>query len=189
MKAIINFFCFIFLITLWCPFVYLDLRRPFYPSPSISTLTRRNTSQQLTNTNTRTSGQKTVNDFFKSYPRYDEVSRFLSYLVSTYPSLSSLETIGQSFESRPLQIIRIGSTPIVSPNTRNPPAKPILWIDAGIHAREWIAPITALYIAHRLVNDYQTDPVTKNLVDTFDWRILPIANPDGYEYSHTTVTI
>lgn len=30
------------------------------------------------------------------------------------------------------------------------PNKPIIWIDAGIHAREWIAPATALYIISRV---------------------------------------
>ncbi len=28
--------------------------------------------------------------------------------------------------------------------------KPGIWIDAGIHAREWIAPATALYFIHRV---------------------------------------
>ena len=27
-------------------------------------------------------------------------------------------------------------------------SKPAIWIDAGIHAREWIAPATAVYLIH-----------------------------------------
>jgi len=29
----------------------------------------------------------------------------------------------------------------------------------------------------------------KELMDRFDWYFLPIANPDGYEYSHTNVSL
>ncbi|VDQ14846.1 unnamed protein product [Trichobilharzia regenti] len=32
------------------------------------------------------------------------------------------------------------------------PSKPIIWIDAGIHAREWIAPATALSIINKVTN-------------------------------------
>ena len=29
--------------------------------------------------------------------------------------------------------------------------KPIVWVDAGIHAREWIAPATALYLIDKVM--------------------------------------
>jgi murein tripeptide amidase MpaA len=34
------------------------------------------------------------------------------------------------------------------------------------------------------VNNYEEN---KDLVDAYDWYILPVHNPDGYEYSHTDV--
>ena len=44
--------------------------------------------------------------------------------------------------------------------------KPAVWIDAGIHAREWIAPATATWIIKELVeNDYKHPDLTENL----DW--------------------
>ena len=30
------------------------------------------------------------------------------------------------------------------------------------------------------------DATVKTLLDKFDWYILPVANPDGYVYSHTS---
>jgi len=30
------------------------------------------------------------------------------------------------------------------------PAKPAIWIDAGIHGREWVAPVIALNIANKV---------------------------------------
>ncbi len=54
----------------------------------------------------------------------------------------------------------------------------------GIHAREWIAPITALYVVDRLVEAFRSG--SDSDVTAVDWYIMPMLNPDGYEYSHTT---
>ena len=39
--------------------------------------------------------------------------------------------------------------------------KPIIWIEAGIHAREWISPAVATFIFRELVEDYGS-PQGKN---------------------------
>jgi hypothetical protein len=51
------------------------------------------------------------------------------------------------------------------------------------HAREWVTPITCLETAERLLRNYATDPMTKDLVDNLDIFILPSVNPDGAHYS------
>lgn len=51
-------------------------------------------------------------------------------------------------------------------------------VDAGIHAREWAAPISALYIMKQLIE------TATNIVNRFTFFIIPSLNPDGYEYSH-----
>ena len=45
-----------------------------------------------------------------------------------------------------------------------------------------------LFIWYQLVTNYNEDPVISDLLEEFDWYILPVMNPDGYEYSHTTVS-
>lgn len=57
--------------------------------------------------------------------------------------------------------------------------KPALFIDAGIHAREWIAPTTALYIIQQLVENSTNRYIFENL----DIYVIPSLNPDGYTYS------
>ncbi|VDK17601.1 unnamed protein product [Anisakis simplex] len=39
----------------------------------------------------------------------------------------------------------------------------------------------------KLVNGYGHDEEITKMVDTFDWYFVPVANPDGYEYSMTIV--
>lgn len=62
--------------------------------------------------------------------------------------------------------------------------RPAVLVDGGIHAREWIAPAMALYIINQLV---ENNAANSDLTDSVDWFIVPVLNPDGYEYSHTTV--
>jgi len=39
----------------------------------------------------------------------------------------------------------------------------------------------------QLISGYGEDTLTTLLVTNYDWYILPVVNPDGYEYSNTTV--
>jgi murein tripeptide amidase MpaA len=57
----------------------------------------------------------------------------------------------------------------------------------GIHAREWITPATVTYILNKLLTS--DDPVIQDLAQSFDYYVFPSVNPDGYEYTHTTVCV
>ncbi|CAG0886879.1 unnamed protein product [Darwinula stevensoni] len=109
-----------------------------------------------------------------SYHRLSDIHDYLDELAVTYPDLVTVFSIGESFEGRDLKMIKISSGV----------ATQKIWIDAGIHAREWISPATATYIIRELVENYDAN---KDIVDTFDWYIFPSHNPDGYEYTHTNV--
>lgn len=64
--------------------------------------------------------------------------------------------------------------------------KPIILIDAGIHAREWCSISTALYCISQLT---ENSPQNKSLLKHFDFVIVPVINVDGYEYSRTMVGV
>jgi murein tripeptide amidase MpaA len=51
----------------------------------------------------------------------------------------------------------------------------------GIHAREWISPASVTYIINELIENRDAHG---EAVRSVDWYILPVVNPDGYEYSH-----
>lgn len=44
-------------------------------------------------------------------------------------------------------------------------------------------------LSHQLLRNYKTDPIIANYVNKLDWFILPVMNPDGYEYSRAEVSI
>lgn len=60
-----------------------------------------------------------------------------------------------------------------------------MMVQSLLHAREWITLPVTLYAIEKLVIDI-TD---RDLVEDIDWIIMPIVNPDGYEWSHTNVRI
>lgn len=123
---------------------------------------------------------KCCNDtMFAKFHRYSHITDWLKFLVDCKSGDESLNLktfdFGSTFEGRPLLGIEIGG-----PAEGAAAAKPTIWIHANEHAREWLAGSTAIYIIDRLVNDEKYKP----LVDAIHWLIVPIENPDGYEYTH-----
>jgi len=113
---------------------------------------------------------------FRNYHGVKTFHNYLDCLSQVYSDMVSLQEIGRSTEGRSLKVIKIGK-----PATDGR-VKPAVWIDAGIHAREWISPATALYFINQLV-EHPEDPQNRFVVEQLDLYILPSANPDGYEYS------
>ncbi|XP_053686633.1 carboxypeptidase B-like [Sabethes cyaneus] len=113
--------------------------------------------------------------FFDHYPSHEEVNQYLSKLVRNYANKIEIFSTALSFEGREIMTVRI------SPDVKRKKFNRLyILIDAGIHAREWITVIVALYVVYQLV---ERDAINVRLLRNFDWIILPVLNPDGYEYS------
>ncbi|KAK6024020.1 zinc carboxypeptidase, partial [Ostertagia ostertagi] len=115
-----------------------------------------------------------------SYDKYNSLEDIQDEMIrlrKEKPDMISLIDIGETHENRSLLVIKIsGHKSVIG-------KKISMWIDGGIHAREWIAPATAMYIVRELVNGYDSDPSIQKILDHMDFYILPVMNPDGYEYS------
>ncbi|KAH8375184.1 hypothetical protein KR200_000787 [Drosophila serrata] len=107
------------------------------------------------------------------YMSYKDMMEYLDRLALAYSDRLTLQDVGRSYERRELRIARI-TNGIAQPN------KKVILMDAALHAREWTTPITALYVIHQLVVESRENAY---LLENTDWVILPLANPDGYEYS------
>ncbi|KFD70304.1 hypothetical protein M514_09565 [Trichuris suis] len=113
---------------------------------------------------------------FETYHPLKEIHGFLKAIQRKFPSITEVVKIGASYEGREMLAIRIGKLK----------TNKIIWVDAGTHAREWIGPATAVYLINRLTENYGKNPTVTELVNKFNFYILPVLNPDGYEYSWTT---
>lgn len=112
-----------------------------------------------------------------AYNRHNVINNLINDLVTANPTLASSYVAGKSSEGRDMQVIVI--------KTANSRRK--IWIDCGIHAREWISPSTCVWMMDKLIDDYKkNDATVRALLDYYEVHILPVVNPDGYEYSHTT---
>ncbi|XP_050697047.1 carboxypeptidase B-like [Eriocheir sinensis] len=106
-----------------------------------------------------------------SYHTYDEINDWLASLVSTYPTLCSIEAVGTSYEGRTMNLLTIG---------KGGADKPGIFIDGGIHAREWISPATVTFMVNELVTNSATyDDILSNV----NFYVMPAINPDGYAYT------
>ncbi len=108
---------------------------------------------------------------WEDYYSHDDINTFIDELASTNSDWVSTVSIGKSYEGRDMRVIKI---------EKAGPGAPIAWIEAGIHAREWIASATATFMINELVNKYSEN---KDIVDNLNIHFLPMANPDGYQYS------
>ncbi|XP_021496979.1 carboxypeptidase A2 [Meriones unguiculatus] len=113
---------------------------------------------------------------FGAYHTLEEIYREMDNLVAENPGLVSKVNIGSSFENRPLSVLKFSTGG----------DKPAIWLDAGIHAREWVTQATALWTANKIASDYGTDAAITSLLGTMDIFLLPVTNPDGYVFSQTT---
>jgi len=65
----------------------------------------------------------------------------------------------------------------------NPNSTRGIFLDAAMHAREWLATSTAIYIASQLLFQYYKNAEIRGLVDNMTWYVLPVVNLDGYEHT------
>lgn len=111
-----------------------------------------------------------------TYARYSEIMNFMQQTAADNSDLVSLYSAGKTYENRDLQVMVL----------KTATSKKGIWIDCGIHAREWVSVSTCVYFIDQLIKDYRANnAVAVNLLSTYEFHVLPITNPDGYEYTFT----
>jgi len=116
-------------------------------------------------------------NFLTKYARFSEVNAWFTSMAEQYSDIASTTDIGKSYEGRTMKVLNICSGKCGD--------KPSIFVEGGIHAREWIAPSTVHYIINQLLTGYATNAKIQSYVDKYDWHFISVANPDGYEYTHT----
>lgn len=116
---------------------------------------------------------KTGPDFHNDYRSYANILDQLQFYKKTHPDVVKLlKSIGKSHEGRDLQVIHLTAA------KNQLGTKPLIWLMAGQHAREWIATASTIFFIEQLF-------IHPELLDNYEFAVLPLVNPDGYEYSRT----
>ncbi|NXR02338.1 CBPA1 Carboxypeptidase, partial [Sagittarius serpentarius] len=114
---------------------------------------------------------------FASYHTIDEIYDWMDMLVDDHPSLVSKIQIGQSYENRPLYVLKF------STGGSNRPA---IWLDTGIHSREWITQAIGIWTTNKIAKEYGRDPSVTAILDSMDIFFEIVTNPDGYAFTHSS---
>ncbi|KAK2838412.1 hypothetical protein Q7C36_013226 [Tachysurus vachellii] len=113
---------------------------------------------------------------YATYHGLETLYSWMDSMVAAHPNLISKVHIGSSYENRPMYVLKF------STGGSNRPA---IWIDAGIHSREWISTASAVWMANKLATDFGVDPSVTSLLGKMDVYLMIVTNPDGYAYTHT----
>ncbi len=104
-------------------------------------------------------------------------------VAEDYPELVELETIGYSINERPLLALSLTKKSKKLMGKKGRKCKPEVLILATHHAREWVATQMAIRLVDYLTGNYGSDERVTQLLDTTKIWVIPVANPDGYEYT------
>ncbi|XP_029462213.1 carboxypeptidase O-like isoform X2 [Rhinatrema bivittatum] len=108
----------------------------------------------------------------------EDIYQWMNQIKEEYSHLVTQNYLGATYESRPMYFLKI-SQPSDKP-------KKIIWMDCGIHAREWISPSFCQWFVKEILKSYQSNPKLSKAIQNIDFYVLPVLNIDGYVYSWTT---
>jgi hypothetical protein len=115
------------------------------------------------------------------YRSYDDPQRGIRAFIDSLARVNtrvSVDTVGRSYEGRPMLAVKIGAK-------SDSPTRPNVLFMATYHAREWAATEMALRLITYLATAPSSNARVDSLLQSRDIWIIPVANPDGYQYTFT----
>ncbi|MGY1590968.1 M14 family zinc carboxypeptidase [Geodermatophilus sp. SYSU D00708] len=103
-------------------------------------------------------------------------------LAGAHPDLVEQVVIGRSVTGQEILAFKVTTDARRVPDGRRPA---VLYVSAQ-HAREWITPEMTRRLMRHVVDGYGTDAELRGLLDRTELWFVPVANPDGYDYTFTT---
>ena len=140
---------------------------------------------------TRVKGGKTVKQFaaeqaesgYQVWRSWDEpggIRDQMQALARNNPQLVKLVELGTTYEGRKILAVKITQ----GARGQADGSRPAVLYSATQHAREWIATEVDRRLMHWYVDRWRAnDPEVKRLLKGTELWFVPVANPDGYEYT------
>nr|XP_012644681.1 carboxypeptidase A5 isoform X4 [Microcebus murinus] len=113
---------------------------------------------------------------YSSYHTLEEIYSWMDNFVTEHSDMVSKIRIGRSFENRTILVLKFST---------GGSRRPAIWIDTGIHSREWITHATGIWTAKKIVSEYGKDPVLTDILKAMDIFIELVTNPDGFAFTHS----
>lgn len=120
--------------------------------------------------------QKDGDAWYNTYRTFEDVLIKIEEIAEN-SSIATIINLGNSYENRDIKGLKFSS---------GGSNKPAVFFNGCQHAREWVTVMASTYLADQLAQNYQNDFFTQTLLNLVDVYIIPIVNPDGYVYTHTT---
>ncbi|HMN97230.1 MAG TPA: M14 family metallocarboxypeptidase [Phycisphaerales bacterium] len=117
--------------------------------------------------------------WFDEFRNLAAIEAYLDFLAAERPDLCTIQTIGTSLEGRPIRALRVATAP----------GLPAVLYNGGQHAREWVSPMTVMFIADRIVRGAAEDAEIAALLERVELIFVPMVNPDGYVWSWDEVRL
>ena len=121
--------------------------------------------------------------FFDDFRGPAAVDNYMASLAARHPdTTATLHTIGRSVEGRAITALSLGAR---RPDAPDAPAMLVL---GGMHAREWISPMAAAYVAAALLGEQGGEQdggrlTAGDVLARAAVHVVPVVNPDGLAYA------
>jgi murein tripeptide amidase MpaA len=114
-------------------------------------------------------------DTFRTFHSFDNPGNGIRATLVAWAAADTqihVDSVGASYEGRPILAVKIGSG-------SDDPGRPNVLFMATHHAREWISTAVAMKLIRWLADSGGA------ALTTHDVWVIPVENPDGYQYTFT----
>jgi hypothetical protein len=112
------------------------------------------------------------------YHTLAQIETILDNIADNYPDITSLYSIGSTYEGRDIWCLEITDNP------GEDEGEPGVFFSGLHHAREWPTVEICLHVADELTSGYGSNPTITEIIDNNRIWLVTCLNPDGYYYCH-----
>ncbi|XP_037380549.1 mast cell carboxypeptidase A [Talpa occidentalis] len=113
---------------------------------------------------------------YAKYNNWDKIVAWTKKMMDKHPKMVTRIKIGTTVEDNPLYVLKIGG---------KDERKKAIFMDCGIHAREWASPAFCQWFVYQATKTYGKNKIMTKLLDQMNFYVLPVFNVDGYIWSWT----
>jgi Zinc carboxypeptidase/Immune inhibitor A-like, MAM domain len=118
---------------------------------------------------------------FRSYSEPGGIRDEILETAADNDALTEVVNIGSTVNGQDILAVKVTA----GADTEEDGSRPAVLYASTQHAREWITPEMTRRLMHYVLDNYGTDAEITELVDTTELWFLPVANPDGYDFTFT----